>query len=182
MGRFATYLVLGTVWVTALVFVGAYAGWVFYALKGSGISSLETSAIQGLPRELLARWVGGLVTRMPFDAMATTSLIVPALMATLVGTGKGVSGKRSIVALVILAAALLCAIYSSNLSAEIVANSESYWGAVSLADAGAAGSAKRVLDATHGRAQSVYVAMTALAVLGTAVGAVALARRIGRAS
>ena len=182
MGRLVAYLVIGTVWVTALVVVGAYAGWTFVAVRAAGVASVADPALKGVPTELLARLVGGAVTRGPFEIVGLASMIVPALLALAVGTGAGRAAKPRMIATGIVAAALVAAVVSARASATLADASGAYWDAVKGRNAAMTGSARVTLDAAHGRAQSHYLTMTALAALSLATGAFALSRRASIAS
>ena len=182
MGRFAAYLIIATAWLTTLLSVGAYAGWTFVAVKNAGVASVADAALKGVPAELLARFVGGAVTRSPFEIVGVASLIVPALLAALVGTGAGRMAKPSVLALALVAAALLAAVVSMRASVTLADASGAYWDAVKGRDSITIEPAKITLDSAHGRAQSYYLTMTGLAALSLATGAFALARRASIAS
>ncbi len=176
MGRFTAYIIIATVWLTSLVVVGAYAGWTFVAVKNVGVAAVADPALKGVSHELLARFVGGAVTRAPFEIVGFASLIAPAVLALFVGTGFGRASKPSVLATGVVSASLLAAVVSIRASVTLAEASGTYWDAVKGRDTSAIESAKATLDSAHGRAQSYYLTMTGLAALALATGAFALAR------
>lgn len=182
MIRLAFFVAIASAWTAALVVVGAYAGWTFVAMKQSGVANLIDPAFVGVEPAMISRYVGGQITRIPFDVISWVSVLLPAILASLVG---GIPAKLEVGsarwlhrgALVVLAAALLCAIVSVQLGFELRGVSAQYWSAVVAHDAAVTSLAKDALDAVHGRAQSMYLSMTALVALSTVLGAIFLTRR-----
>ncbi len=186
MIRFAAIVAVGSAWVASLVVVGAYAGWTFAALAGAGLSGANGLNATGSDPALIWRFVGGQITRAPFEIISIASLVISAVMVSLVGgiPAKCIraEGARALRywqrgAVIAIGLALLCAIVSIQSGFELRATSLLYWAAVGGNDAAAVLREKELLDAVHGRAQSVYFAMVGLAALSTVLGAIFVARR-----
>lgn len=181
MIRLAFFVAIASAWTAALVVVGAYAGWTFVAMKQAGVTNLADPSFAGIEAEMLSRYVGGQITRMPFDVMSWSSIYIPALLSLFIG---GIPAqplgpmrwlRRGVIAL--LGVAVLVAIALTMSGIELRDASAQYWAAVVAHDASAAALAKDALDAVHGRAQSIYLSMTGIASLSTVLGAVFLTRR-----
>lgn len=182
MVRLAFFVAIASAWTAALVVVGAYAGWTFVAVKVAGVANVSDPAFAGVDPALLSRFVGGQITRMPFDVINWASILLPAILSSFVGGFPAKLGAGTIRwwhrgALVALAAALLCAIVSVQTGFQLRGASAEYWAAVTGHNAAAAAIAKEALNAVHGRAQSIYFSLTGLAALSTLCGGAFLARR-----
>lgn len=183
MIRLAVFIAIASAWTAVLVVVGAYAGWTFVAMKQVGVTSLSDTALATIEPALLSRYVGGQITRIPFEAVNITSIFLPAILASLIGgrhlksqqVGSMLWLHRGV--LVVLAAAICCAFFSVQLGFKLNEASEQYWTAVVAHDASATSIAKDALDAVHGRAQSTYLSLVGLATLSTVLGATLLTRR-----
>ncbi len=183
MIRLAFFVAIASAWTAALTIVGAYAGWTFVAVKQAGVANLIDPAFVGVEPAMISRYVGGQITRMPFEAINIASIFLPAILAPLIGgrpslklqVGSMLWLHRGV--LVMLAAALLCAIFSVQLGFELRDASTQYWTAVVAHDAPVTSLAKDALDAVHGRAQSIYLSMTGVAALSAVSGAIFLTRR-----
>ncbi len=183
MIRLAFFIAIASAWTAVLVVVGAYAGWTFVAMKQVGVASLSDTAMATIEPALLSRYVGGQITRMPFEVINITSIFLPAILASLIGgrplksqqVGSMLWLHRGV--LVVLAAAIWCAFVSVQLGFKLNEASEQYWTAVIAHDASATSIAKDALDAVHGRAQSTYLSLVGLATLSTVLGATLLTRR-----
>ena len=183
MIRLAFFIAIASAWTAVLVVVGAYAGWTFVAMKQVGVASLSDTALATIEPALLSRYVGGQITRIPFEAVNITSIFLPAILASLIG-GRALKSQQvgSMLwlhrgVLVVLAAAIWCAFVSVQLGFKLNDASEQYWTAVVAHDASATSIAKDALDAVHGRAQSTYLSLVGLATLSTVLGATLLTRR-----
>jgi hypothetical protein len=184
--RVACFALIGGAWSMALVCAGVAAGWVFIALRGAGLASLADQSLAAIPPERLSVFVGGQITRGMFDVVLWISLLMPAVLVTVLG---GWSGKRFGLlpargaiwlqrgAVIALSASLLAAIISLQLSLTLGSQSQSHWEAAASGDAAATASTRAVLDATHVSAERTYGALTLLAFIGTACGCAALVRR-----
>ncbi len=189
MLRFALFIAIGSAWVAALVLVGAYAGWTFVALQGVGVTQLSDPALTTLEPALgvvMARYVGGQITRVPFEIVNWVSVFLPAILATLVGgipakcigTEEGKRLRRwQLAAVIAIAVALLLAIMSLQSGIELRVRSGQYWITVGGNDAALIATAKATLDVAHGRAESIYLSLTGLSALSTVLGGVFIARR-----
>ena len=180
MIRLAFFIAIASAWTAVLVVVGAYAGWTFVAMKQVGVTSLSDTALATIEPALLSRYVGGQITRIPFEAVNITSIFLPAILASLIG-GRPLKSQQvgSMLWLHrgVLAAAIWCAFVSVQLGFKLNDASEQYWTAVVAHDASATSIAKDALDAVHGRAQSTYLSLVGLATLSTVLGATLLTRR-----
>lgn len=169
----------------ALLVVGAYAGWSFVAVKSTGISALSDQSLARTDPGLLWRFVGGEVTRLPFELVIWASLFVPAISLSVQG------GWRVKIAAHItqstrwwnrasrlaLAGAFLCAIYALQLSIDLRVESIAYWAVASGTNQEARDMAQSAMNAVHSSAERTYLALALLAALSTLCGAVFLARR-----
>lgn len=170
----------------ALVCTGVAAGWVFVALRGAGLARVTDASLAAIPPERLSVFVGGQITRAMFDVVLGISVLIPAVLVTVLG---GWSGRRlgwlparKVIwlqrgAVIALAASLCAAIISLQLSHTLAAESELHWEAAASGDAAKTASTRAVLDATHRSAERTYGALTLLAFIGTACGCTALVRR-----
>ncbi len=183
MIRLAFFIAIASAWTAVLLVVGAYAGWTFIAMKQVGVTSLSDSALAAVEPALLSRYVGGQITRMPFEAVNIASIFLPAILASLIGGRPSKSQQVGSMlwlhrgVLVVLAAAIWCAFVSVQLGFKLSGASAQYWTAVVTHDVSVASIAKDGLDAVHGRAQSIYLSMTGLAALSTVLGGIFLSRR-----
>jgi len=169
----------------ALLVVGAYAGWTFVAVKSAGIVALRDDSLARTDPALIWRFVGGEVTRMPFDVVIFASLFVPAILLSVQG------GWRVTIAAHItqstrwwnrasrlaLAGAFLCAVMALQLSFQLLGASVAYSAVAAGANQDAVSVAKTALDAVHLSAERSYLALALLAALSTLCGAVFLTRR-----
>ena len=183
MIRLAFFIAIASAWTAVLVVVGAYAGWTFVAMKQVGVASLSDPALATIEPALLSRYVGGQITRMPFEVINMTSIFLPVILALLIGGRSSKSQQLGSMlwlhrgVLVVLAAAIWCAFVSVQLGFQLSGASAQYWTAVVAHDASATSLAKDALDAVHGRAQSIYFSLMGLAALSTVLGATFLTRR-----
>jgi hypothetical protein len=184
--RVACFALLGGAWSMALVCAGVAAGWVFVALRGAGLARLVDESFAAIPPERLSVFVGGQITRAMFDVVLWMSLLMPAVLVTILGgwSAKRLGGlpsrrarwfQRS--AVMALSGALLAAIVSLQLSLTLAAQSQSHWQAVASGNAAGTTSTRTVLDATHTAAERIYGALTLLAIIGTGLGCASLVRR-----
>ncbi len=169
----------------ALLVIGAYAGWTFVAVKSTGISALSDHLLARTDPALIWRFVGGEVTRMPFDVVIWASLFVPAILLSVQG------GWRAKIAAHItqstrwwnrasrlaLVGAFLCALSALLLSIQLRGASVTYWAVASGTDQEARDMAQSAMNAVHSNAERAYLALALLAALSTLCGAVFLARR-----
>jgi len=184
--RVACFALMGGAWSMVLVCAGVTAGWVFVALRGAGLASLADQSLAAIPPDRLSVFVGGQITRAIFDVVLWMSLLMPAVLVTVLGgwSGKRFGGltttgtrwlQRS--AVIALSVALLAAIASLQLSHTLAVQSQLHWEAAARSDGAATASTRAVLDATHVSAERTYGALTLLAFIGTACGCAALVRR-----
>ncbi len=170
----------------ALVCAGVSAGWVFVALRAAGLVRVADASLAAIPPERLSVFVGGQITRAMFDVVLWISVLMPAVLASILG---GWSGRRlgwlparnaiwlQRVAVIALAASLCAAIISLQLSHTLAAESQLHWEAAASGDAAKTATTRAVLDATHRSAERTFGALTLLACIGTACGCAALVRR-----
>ena len=182
MSRAIWFVAIASAWTTALVVVGALAGWTFIAVQGAGITSVSDPRLQSADPILLARFVGGQITRAPFDIMVWVSLFVPPLLASMLG---GTSAKidwsrlawRRRTAVIACGLAFLCVVGSLLSSVQLREASHTYWDAVAVGKPAEIDTAHDALFAIHTRARNLYVALVALAAATTVTGALFLTRR-----
>ena len=185
MSRAIWFVAIASAWTTALVVVGALAGWTFIAVQGAGITSVSDPRLQSADPILLARFVGGQITRAPFDIMVWVSLFVPPLLASMLG---GTSAKidwsrlawRRRTAVIACGLAFLCVVGSLLSSVQLREASHTYWDAIGgniWLNLAAIDTAHDALFAIHTRARNLYVALVALAAATTVTGALFLTRR-----
>jgi len=184
--RVVCFALLAGAWSVLLVCAGVAAGWVFAALRGVGVARLTDESLASIPSERLSVFIGGQITRVMFDVVLWISLLMPAVLVTVLG---GWSGKRfgalpargtlvlQRVAVVTLSLGLFAAIVSLQLSLTLASQSQSHWTAAASGDAAATAETRAVLDATHVSAERMYGVLTLLAFIGTACGCAALVRR-----
>lgn len=185
MIRFALYIATGSAWTMSLLIIGAYAGWTFVAVKSVGISALSNHLLARGDPEQIPRYVGGEITRMPFDVAIWSSVFIPPILLSMQGGWRGLRvaqimpptrwwNRASRLALV---GAFLSALYALQLSIDLRAASIAYWSVASGADQQARDMVESALIKVHTSAERAYLAIALLAALSTVCGAVFMALR-----
>ncbi len=180
MARCSIFVALGAAWVAMLVVVGAYAGWVFVAVKSASVTAVAEPSLKGVAPDILARWVGGQVTRSPFSVAGIVSFVAPALLAALLAGARG--GPRITWQISLCAGALVVAIISHAQGVQLELASDAFWEALGGGKADAIVNAQAALSTSHARAQILFVTLIAFAVATTVAGAAHLTRRASLAS